>query len=367
MSEEKKTILVVDDVPDNIAILDGILKEDYRVKAATSGEAALAVARTAPAPDLILLDVMMPGMDGFEVCRRLKQEPTSTKLPVIFVTARDEVADESTGFQVGAVDYITKPVNPHIVKARIKAHLELKLAREELERQNEILLENVRLREQVEAIGRHDLKNPLMVVMSVSDALLGDPALSERKKELLKMARQAGFRILEMINRTIDLYKMEKGVYVLEPSTVDVFRLIEQMKAAFGRLMEDKGLQWELSIRGKAPAEVETFHVKGEELLVYSLLANLIKNAIEASPKGGRISISLQERSSAVIAIHNMGTIPESIRPRFFEKFATAGKEGGTGLGAYSAKLITRTLGGSIEAETSEESGTTIRVELPRV
>ncbi len=366
MSEKKKTILVVDDVPDNIAILEGILKEEYRVKATTSGEAALEIARAAPPPDLILLDVMMPGMDGFEVCRRLKQDEAAGKIPVIFVTSKDEVADESTGFEVGAVDYITKPVNPYIVKARIKAHLELKLAREELEQQNEILRENEKLREEVEAISRHDLKNPLMVVMSVPDALLADPGLSERQQKLLRMVREAGLRMLEMINRTIDLYKMEKGTYVLEPRPVDVVRIIEQNKAAFRGFIEDKGLQWELSFCGKGPTEGDSFHVKGEDLLVYSLLANLIKNAIEASPEGGKVSISLEERESAMVTIHNMGAIPERIRARFFEKFATAGKERGTGLGAYSAKLITRTLGGSIGVETSDESGTTITVQLPR-
>jgi two-component system, sensor histidine kinase and response regulator len=366
MAEKKTTILVVDDVPDNIAILEGILKEDYRVKAATSGEAALAIARADPPPDLILLDVMMPGMDGFEVCRRLKKEAASAKLPVIFVTARDEVSDESMGFQVGAVDYITKPVNPHIVKARIKAHLELKLAREELERQNEVLRENASLREQVEAISRHDLKNPLMVVMTVPEVLLTKASLTDKQRELLGMVEEAGRRMLEMINRTIDLYKMEKGTYVLEPSPVDVLRIIEQNKAAFRGVIEDKGLRWELSFCGKAPTEGDSFHVKGEDLLVYSLLANLIKNAIEASPKSGRISISLEERESAVVTIHNMGAIPQRIRGRFFEKFATADKERGTGLGAYSAKLITRTLGGSIGVETSDESGTTITVELPR-
>ena len=366
MAEKKTTILVVDDVPDNIAILEGILKEDYRVKAATNGEAALAIARAALPPDLILQDVMMPGMDGFEVCRRLKAEAASAKLPVIFVTARDEVADESLGFQVGAVDYITKPVNPHIVKARIKAHLELKLAREELERQNEVLRENASLREEVEAISRHDLKNPLMIVMPVPEVILTQATLTVKQRELLGMVDEAGRRMLEMINRTIDLYKMEKGTYVLEPRPVDVLRIIEQNKAAFRGLIEDKGLRWELSFCGKAPTGSDSFHVKGEDLLVYSLLANLIKNAIEASPKSGRISISLEERESAVVTIHNMGAIPQRIRGRFFEKFATADKERGTGLGAYSAKLITRTLGGSIGVETSDESGTTITVELPR-
>ncbi|MEI6874524.1 MAG: PAS domain S-box protein [Spirochaetota bacterium] len=120
----KKTILVVDDVPENIAIMEEILKGEYRVKAATGGEAALKIARGDPPPDLILLDVAMPGMDGFEVCRNLKEDGGGASIPVIFLTSKDKGADETRGFEVGAVDYLTKPVNPDTLKTRVKAHLE---------------------------------------------------------------------------------------------------------------------------------------------------------------------------------------------------------------------------------------------------
>jgi putative two-component system response regulator len=123
-NQNKPTILVVDDVPENIDILTGILKDDYRVRAATNGPSALSLVKKMP-PDLILLDVMMPGMDGFEVCRELKADLASRKIPVIFVTAMGEVEDESRGFAVGCVDYITKPVSPPIVRHRIKTHLAL--------------------------------------------------------------------------------------------------------------------------------------------------------------------------------------------------------------------------------------------------
>jgi CheY-like chemotaxis protein len=126
MSDLKKKILVVDDVPDDIVILEEILKGEYQVKAATSGEAALKIARGDNPPDLILLDVMMPGMDGFEVCRNLKQDSTGSIIPVIFLTAKVMAQDEKTGFELGAVDYIRKPVEPEIVKMRIKSCLEQK-------------------------------------------------------------------------------------------------------------------------------------------------------------------------------------------------------------------------------------------------
>ena len=126
MTGDKRVILVVDDVPDDIAILDEILKKDYQVKAVTNGEAALKIVRDGSPPDLILLDIMMPGMDGFEVCRRLKEDAEGAKIPVIFLTAKGMTADEKLGLELGAVDYIKKPIEPEIVISRIKSHLEHK-------------------------------------------------------------------------------------------------------------------------------------------------------------------------------------------------------------------------------------------------
>jgi putative two-component system response regulator len=124
-SPQKQSILVVDDIPANIDILSSILKGQYRVKAATSGRKALDLAVSPDPPDLVLLDVMMPAMDGYEVCRRLKENPLTRRIPVIFVTTRGEVEDEATGFACGAVDYLSKPVSPSIVRARVSTHLAL--------------------------------------------------------------------------------------------------------------------------------------------------------------------------------------------------------------------------------------------------
>ena len=123
---ERTTILVVDDTPDNLALMSSLLKDAYKVKIANSGEKALRIAASDPPPDLILLDIMMPGMDGYEVCRRLKRDPKTINIPVIYLTARSEVEDEKKGLELGAVDYITKPISPPIVMARVKSHLALK-------------------------------------------------------------------------------------------------------------------------------------------------------------------------------------------------------------------------------------------------
>jgi len=135
MTPEQKLILVVDDTPLNISVITGALKDTYRTKVATNGKKALAIAAAEEKPDLILLDVMMPEMDGYEVCHRLKADPMTREIPVIFLTAQTEAEDETRGFQVGAVDYVHKPFSPAVVKARVHTHLVLRETRERLARQ----------------------------------------------------------------------------------------------------------------------------------------------------------------------------------------------------------------------------------------
>ena len=136
---EKPTILVVDDTPDNLTLMQAVLKDFYKVKGANNGEKCLRIASGDTPPDLILLDIMMPGIDGYEVCRRLKADQVTRDIPVIFLTAKSEEADEEMGFEIGAVDYITKPVSPPIVLARVRAQLKLKAAADFLRDQNAFL------------------------------------------------------------------------------------------------------------------------------------------------------------------------------------------------------------------------------------
>ena len=131
--QQKHTILIVDDVPTNIKVLGEALKSEHKVRFARNGSKALEMAMSSPSPDLILLDIMMPGMDGYEVCRKLKAEACTKNIPVIFITARDQEEDETKGLELGAVDYITKPFSIPIVKVRVKTHLELKRHRDMLE------------------------------------------------------------------------------------------------------------------------------------------------------------------------------------------------------------------------------------------
>ena len=134
---ENSTILLVDDSPDNLVLMSSLLKDVYQVKIADNGEKALAIALSDSPPDFILLDIMMPGMDGYEVCWRLKQERRTLNIPVIFLTAKTDAEDERKGLELGAVDFIAKPINPLIVMARVKNHLALKIKADFLQYKND--------------------------------------------------------------------------------------------------------------------------------------------------------------------------------------------------------------------------------------
>ena len=357
------TILIVDDTDANVDILVETLGDDYDISVAMDGESALDYLSEA-LPDLILLDIMMPGLNGYEVIARLKAHERTREVPVIFCTAMTEIAHETKGLELGAVDYIRKPFSPPMVKARVRNHLRLKLAQEDLVERNEILRENTRLREEVERITRHDLKSSLNAVINVPPLLMMDGNLTAKQVELLQILEKSGYRMLEIINSSLDLYKMEIGRYIPKEVPVDLLKLIRQISGELGELMRSKGLNLSVRLRNGWVSNNERFIAAGEELLCYSMLANLIKNAVEASPENETVTVTLDDTAGPHLSIHNRGLVPAGIRDRFFDKYSTYGKDGGTGLGTYSAHLIAQTLGGRIDFETSEQDGTTLNIYL---
>ncbi|MBF0109975.1 MAG: hybrid sensor histidine kinase/response regulator [Magnetococcales bacterium] len=353
-------LLIVDDAIANIEILSDLLKDDYRILTAKSGRVALDLV-TSERIDLILLDLQMPGMDGYEVCRILKGGSETQDIPVIFVTSKDDPTLEARALALGAVDFLAKPVAPSIVKARIRTHLGLKSARETLARQNRELIAAAQLREEVDRIMRHDLKSPLNAIIGFSallDALL---PMNEEQRKMCQLVQESAYKLLNMINLSLEMFKMEQGTYSFEPVRVDLLGLIEKIRAAEEPRIQSRNIDLSVLIDGHPVTRQSRFFILGEELLCYSLLNNLLTNAIEASTKDQTVTISLVTRSSTpCVRIHNQGSVPRAIRDRFFEKYVTFGKAHGTGLGTYSARLMTEVQGGSIAMETSETDGTTI-------
>ena len=366
-SDKRPAILVVDDVPANIRILADFLGEDHDIHVATRGAEAIDIARRV-LPDIILLDVVMPEVDGYAVCRRLKADPATRDIPVIFVTARFAPEDEAHGLSLGAVDYIVKPASRAVVRARVKNHLELRSAREALARQNEELKEAARLREDVDRIMRHDLKGPLTGIIGLPQLILDEGGLSEGQELYVRLIEESGFKMLSMINLSLGLFRMERGTYSLQAEPVDIVGMLQRLFLEFSPLCAAKKLTVALSRDGCEVAVGETVEVVGERLLLYTMFANCLKNALEASPRGGEVLIDLRQGDLVTVAMTNQGVVPLGIRERFFGKYVTEGKNDGTGLGAYSTRLIAETHGGKAAMATSDEAGTTtLTLALPCV
>jgi two-component system sensor histidine kinase/response regulator len=369
---KKNQILIVDDTIENIQLLGECLQNNgYQIIVAQNGVQALESINALP-PDLILLDVMMPEMDGYEMCRLLKENPENCDIPVIFLTAKVETEDIIKGFKLGAVDYLTKPFNKDELLARVKTHLELRHAQiliEDqkimLEKQNKELVEAAKLREDVSQIFSHDLKNPLAAIIGYPQLLMMDGNFNESEIQNLKIIEQSGYRMLDMINRSVDLFKMERGVYQLKPFPVNILSLIHKIEIDSHEALQAKNLSLKIELSGSQATEDDTFLILGEELLCYSMISNLLKNAIEATPPKEQIHINLFYNGFATIMIHNKGNVPEPMREKFFAKYSTFGKIKGTGLGTYSAKLIAKIHQGTIDMESSENHGTTITIKLP--
>ncbi|MEO5378426.1 MAG: hybrid sensor histidine kinase/response regulator [Magnetococcus sp. DMHC-6] len=365
-SDQKAKILIVDDIPGNIKTLIAILGEAYDYFIALDGKQALEIA-TRKSVDLILLDVIMPGMDGYEVCKKLKEEKQTERIPIIFLTSKNEETDETKALEMGAVDFLSKPASPQVVKARVKTHLRLKSALETLEKKNQELFKAAQQREDVDRIMRHDLKSPLNAIISFSEILSTSLVMDASQEQMCKIVYDAGYTLLNMINLSLDLYKMERGNYVLDPKKVNIINIIDKVVYINSEFMQSKKIAIDVLLEGLVKESSDQLWIIGEELLCFSMLCNLIKNAIEASPRDERITISLVRREMVEVSIHNVGSVPEEIRETFFDKYVTFGKRYGTGLGTYSAKLMAHIQNGTIHLDISDVQGTTIIVRLPDI
>lgn len=310
--DERLTILAVDDVPDNLTLISNLFQKEYRVKIAPNGERAVKICESDDPPDIVLLDIMMPGMDGYEVIRHLKANELTAEIPVIFITALSDAESIVKGLEAGAVDYITKPIEPIVAQARVKNFLRFYRGYQELKDTLDTMMENAKLREDVEQITRHDMKGPIASIIGLLSAAVDEKKLSF---DNIKMVEEEAYALLNMINLSTDLFKMETGRFVLDAKPVDIGRLIRRVTAEVHSVFSSKKLSIRSNIQeGAADPAVA---ISGDELLCYSLLHNLMKNAAEASPVEGTISINISDDDLVKLAIHNPGAVPESIRDRF--------------------------------------------------
>jgi len=362
---KRGTVLIVDDLIENLQILNGLLSDEgYNVRSAINGKLAVNSARANP-PDLVLLDVRMPGMDGYEACRLLKTDDRTKDVPVIFLSAAEDVNSKVNGLKAGAIDYITKPFEIEEILARVDTHLTIQRLQEKLKLKNRELKAVARQREEVEDIIRHDIKGPLLPIINFPGLIKKNSHLSEKQLKYLDRIEEAGHRILKLIDRSDFLIKMENQAYSVQKDVVDLIPIIESIRSELANESNKFHIKLRALLDNKPIDQNDVFMITGDEDICHTMLENLIKNAVEASLENQTVTISLKQSSAQEIIIHNQTMVPECIQDKFFDKYVTFGKKKGTGLGTYSAKLAAKTLRGKISMTTSEENGTQIEIQFP--
>ena len=219
------------------------------------------------------------------------------------------------------------------------------------------------LKEDMERMARHDLKTPLGAVIGLPEEILHAGPLTEEQRNMLTVIREAGEDMMALINRSLDLYKMELGVYSLKPKPLDLLELIGRIRTGTNRVIREKGVHFGVQILGQE--DCGSFWAEGDPPLLHSMLSNLILNALQASKEGGTVTVELTRSDPVWITITNSGEVPKNVRSSFFDKYSRSANSSGSGLGTYSARLIATTHKGAIDLDTSVPGQTTVVVRLP--
>ena len=407
------TILVVDDDPANLGVLNAVLQPHYRVRVARSGEAALRAVETVPQPDLILLDVMMPEMDGYAVLAKLRASVAHRDIPVMFVSAMDSIENEQLGLELGAVDYITKPISPAIVLARVRSQLQARQAREMLKRLNLKLahqvedsihaLEKAQLQllqsEKMASIGQlaagvaHEINNPVGFVGSNLNALDGYlkdvfSIISAYEQADAAAGKPVAFKDARELIDTLDYAAIKQDLVDLLAESRDGIARVRKIAQDLKNFAHVDEMVWEwVDVH---PGIESTLNMVWNELKYHctvtknygslpnilclpsqinQVIMNLLVNAGHAIEVKGEITITTECAGDAAVRVlvsdTGKGIAPEAL-PRIFDPFYTTKPVGkGTGLGLSLAWNIIERHGGKIEVASEVGKGSTFTITLP--
>ncbi|MEG4251012.1 response regulator [Microcoleus sp. Pol10D4] len=398
IEENKGNILIVDDTPENLQVLSATLSDrGYKVRGVINGKMAIRAARSG-CPDLILLDIKMPDMDGYEVCRQLKEDPKTSEIPVIFISALDEVLDKLTAFQVGGVDYVTKPFHVAEVLARIEHQLTIqRLKKQLLDRNKELQQEIIERKKAEEAAAAaslaksqfvanmsHELRTPLNAILGFTQVMSRDSLLSHENLENLRIINRSGQHLLELINDVLDLSKIEAGIIGLDQRSFDLYQLLDTLEEMFQIKAETKKMQLRFFVEANVPQ-----YIKTDEKKLRVCLINLLANAMKFTQDGGRIwlrvSVESNQQQPAESEIHPNYTSVEPLLILFevedtgvgiaaaeidtlFDAFVQtqAGRKAadGTGLGLTITKKYVQIMGGDIWVKSVLGEGSSFKFNI---
>lgn len=381
----RPTVLVVDDNRLNIDLLVDILKDDYKLLVALNGATALEIIQDS-LPDVILLDIMMPEMDGYEVCKRLKSDPRTKTIPVIFITAKTQTEDEAKGLALGAVDYITKPVNPAIVQARIQTHLALYNQNRELEEKvRQRTMELAKSKELADEASKaksaflanisHELRTPLNHIMGLSSLLL-EMDSDEERLELIRPVNEGAIHLTTLFDQLLDLTSLESDAVSIEFRTFDPKETFGKQASVFDSYATKKDIGFECTFDDKLPDKVY-----GAPVETAQALNNILINAFRYT-ENGKVTLAVgvdpdhyagTDKRQVMIRFDISDTgvgIPKDKQDTIFNSFEIGEKVmtkrlSGTGVGLTISKYLVEKLNGSIWVKSSEGKGSTFSFSIP--
>ncbi len=390
MEELEKRILLVDDTPENLDVLSGLLK-NYKKSVAINGIEALKIAKSLNKPDLILLDIMMPEMDGYETCKKLKEDKLTKDIPVIFMTALSETIDKLKGFELGAVDYVTKPFEPEELLKRIETHLEISRLQKELKEHNELLEQKVSERtaelkesnknlivakEKAEVADNfksiflaqmsHEIRTPINIMVSYASLLQSD--LDENSDESLihglKSISTAGNRLVRTTDLIINLSEIQSGNYEADFTKIDINSdVLAGIFFNFNEVAKNKNIKLKLLV------ETEDTKLVADLYTTNQIFSQIIENAITFTDSGSiTIKVSKTSGDSLVVEIIDTGIgisdeyLKDIFVPFSQEEMGYTRKYDGNGIGLALAKEYCKLNNAQIEVESKKGVGSTFRV-----
>jgi two-component system, sensor histidine kinase and response regulator len=370
------TVLVVDDDQRNVRLMESILRgSGYQVVKAYDGEEALRVVEASP-PDMLLLDVMMPKMSGFELCQKLKDRYATRLLPIIMVTALNALEDKVQALEYGADDFLSKPINKVELLAKVRSvlrvkslHDELEKNRLEIERKNQELVRMEGFKESMMQMVVHDLKNPLASIMGnvqliqMQSTENVNPA---RLKELLQRTQESARQLMRMILNILQIGKLEEQKMPLNLEPVALQRLVQESVDEMMGLSARDNIQVENRVPPDLPSP------RADRELIGRVIANLLSNAFKHTPGGGRVIVDARREGEVVtLTVSDTGEgIPEDLQPRIFDKFVAGESDTSkrmlydSGLGLTFCRLAVQCHGGRIWLKSRPGEGTTVFISL---
>ncbi len=365
-------ILIVDDTIANLKLLAGMLRaEGYSVRPVSSGALALRAAAHRP-PDLVLLDINMPEMNGYEVCQKFKEDPLLAGVPIIFISALSELEDKVKAFSSGGVDYVTKPFQIDEVRARVETHLrirrlqtELEVRNEDLNRKNDDLRKLQELQDGLLHLIVHDLRAPLSGMLLSLGMLEEDleGVVDDTSMEDLRAVADSARLLASMVNDLLDINRMEAGEMPLHRRPTLIADVVDQVRRSLGGLLDDRTFEHTVD---------PSLMVDCDGDVMRRVLTNLVDNALKHTPRSATVQLVVArgEGSTRIEVVDNGPGIPIAFKERVFEKFGQvttrrSRTRSSTGLGLTFCKLAVEAHGGTIGLESELGVGATFWIDLP--